>query len=383
MHYSKAYRGYFFMSGIRTLEYFVNAEGVMPNTIQNGGQQYEDNATEVVFNIDALYDDKITTDSPGQSILYRIDFNSAKGGYDPSANLSPKSLKRAIPYKFTCNGDNMTATLVVTSVDSNNKNTRTVLTQPVTIAFESVKRNEISEEHVERSFSALEEQLRKDLEEGRLDGKSGVYVGSGDMPPGYNIQIDPRGMTAGEAVVRKMVREYYYPIGSCYCHSNDTDASSIWGGTWELIDKGFKNEYVKYDDAILSGIFTVPENTATTTGVNLHCSRSGSTVRLRIGITSTETFTDTEKVLGSIDFAKLGFTAMPMGYYYELAKSDTANGALMVDIKWDTGMMTVTDVLNGASITSTAPYYIDITFTVTPDKMLDAFCDKFYWKRTG
>ena len=28
-----------------------------------------------------------------------------------------------------------------------------------------------------------------------LVGKSGVYVGSGDMPDGYNVQIDPSGET--------------------------------------------------------------------------------------------------------------------------------------------------------------------------------------------
>ena len=32
-------------------------------------------------------------------------------------------------------------------------------------------------------------------------GISGVYVGSGEMPEGYNVQIDPNGEDAMEAVV--------------------------------------------------------------------------------------------------------------------------------------------------------------------------------------
>lgn len=41
--------------------------------------------------------------------------------------------------------------------------------------------------------AAIDDALTQAKESGEFDGKSGVYVGSGDMPEGYNVQIDPDG----------------------------------------------------------------------------------------------------------------------------------------------------------------------------------------------
>ncbi len=163
---------------VRELKYTVGANNVTPNSIQNGGQQYEDNATTVIFNIDSDYLAKLK--ELNANLLYRIDFNSSAAGYDPSENLSEDALERAVPYKFTCNGGNMTATLVVTATDENGTNTNTVLSQSVVIAFESVKRNEISQERVEQNLSAMENKLRKDLEEGAFQGPKGDKGDKGD-----------------------------------------------------------------------------------------------------------------------------------------------------------------------------------------------------------
>ena len=158
---------------LRELRYEVTLDGVTPNTTQIGGLQYEDNATDVVFVISQELEDKLAEMCMQQdaNLLYRIDFNSSAGGYDPSENLN--NLRRSIPYKFTYSGGAMTATLVITSVDYNNEYLSTILSHSVYIEFESVKRNEASAEMVVKNISALEEKLRQDLEDGKFQGEKG------------------------------------------------------------------------------------------------------------------------------------------------------------------------------------------------------------------
>ena len=158
---------------LRELRYEVTLDGVTPNTTQIGGLQYEDNATDVVFVINQELEDKLADMCMQQdaNLLYRIDFNSSAGGYDPSENLN--NLRRSIPYKFTYSGGAMTATLVITSVDYNNEYLSTILSHSVFIEFEPVKRNEASAEMVVKNISALEEKLRQDLEDGKFQGEKG------------------------------------------------------------------------------------------------------------------------------------------------------------------------------------------------------------------
>jgi predicted MPP superfamily phosphohydrolase len=166
---------------IRTLEYSVAPDSVTPNTTQWGGMQYEDNATEIIFFIDEEYHSRLK--ELNTNLLYRIDFNSSAGGYDPSENLTEDNLRREIPYKFTCNGGNMTATLVVTATDENGSNTNTVLSQSVLIGIESVPRNAESAKVVCENLSAMEYKLRKDLEEGKFQGPQGPQGPQGIQGP--------------------------------------------------------------------------------------------------------------------------------------------------------------------------------------------------------
>lgn len=82
-------------------------------------------------------------------------------------------------------------------------------------------------------------------------GVSGVYVGSGEMPEGYNVQIDPDGEadegTAQWAVeqakaytdeVIKAMREEDHPIGSLYITNDPGDYSALYGFVWERLAAG-------------------------------------------------------------------------------------------------------------------------------------------------
>ena len=179
-----------------------------------------------------------------------------------------------------------------------------------------------------------------------------------------------------------------YPVGSQYIASSaDVDPADLFGGTWELVDKGFKNYSGNSADEDFSKDFFTKGSK--TTDVSAYCSRAGATVRIRLAITSEATFIDEgATILGSLNFKTFGFESLPMGYFYALAATDYAEGALMVNVAWDSGQIEAVEVLGGkeGKITSEHggkyyPYYIDLTFTVKPDNMLNEFCDKFYWKR--
>ena len=47
-------------------------------------------------------------------------------------------------------------------------------------------------------------------------GQSGVYVGSGEMPDGYNVQIDPNGDDATESLVAAVIAALPYGDGVSY-----------------------------------------------------------------------------------------------------------------------------------------------------------------------
>ncbi len=93
---------------IREIRYKISEDtkSIEPKTRQWAGMQYEDNATEVVFDISAL---GIT------NALCRIDFNSVTAGYFPSENLTPDSMpsvRRGIPKYLTQYGGELEAVAV-------------------------------------------------------------------------------------------------------------------------------------------------------------------------------------------------------------------------------------------------------------------------------
>ncbi len=75
------------------------------------------------------------------------------------------------------------------------------------------------------------------------DNVNGVYIGSGEMPAGAVIQIDP----TGEAITAKdwirsegqALLDMVYPVGSIYLSVNAADPSTLFGGTWERLKDRF------------------------------------------------------------------------------------------------------------------------------------------------
>ena len=202
----------------RKIEYKVTGGGrVSPSTRQWGGMQYEDRATELVFDIS-------DTEVKKEGILWRIDFNSSAAGYNPSETLTVEGgrVKRLLPYDMTRCGGEIQVTLIGTEVDLEGKEQSIAYSVPVTVYLTEVEQDEDSEGKIAESLSAMENSVKKMTEtvedigadvSGKYDylkdiyteaevidrhideiKESGaVYVGSGEMPEWANVQIDPEG----------------------------------------------------------------------------------------------------------------------------------------------------------------------------------------------
>lgn len=137
---------------IRKITYLVtkDTKGITPNTIQWAGMQYEDCATEVIFDLSAL--------DRTQGCNYRIDFNSDGAGYHPSKNLTLKNgkISRTIPKFITQYGGELQITAVVTSIET----TEVVYSYPVKVRLTPVDKSQHGNETVEGNLSEMEESVK-------------------------------------------------------------------------------------------------------------------------------------------------------------------------------------------------------------------------------
>lgn len=199
-----------------------------------------------------------------------------------------------------------------------------------------------------------------------------VYVGSQEPnDPGINVWIDPQGINSG-------VIDMIHPIGSIYISSTNTNPSSIFGGTWELIDK----EFIEIADNFKEW-FTPSSNVTLN---NFYVVRSKHSMKVRLDFTNKVALSDTAVVFGNIDYSSLGITDIGMSYRGSIAVTDGGNGIAEMDLHYSSGELSSVDVITKTSggqiaANSSINYLIDIN--VRHYEMLDEACDKFYWKRVS
>lgn len=169
-----------------------------------------------------------------------------------------------------------------------------------------------------------------------------------------------------------------YPIGSIVATSTNTNPSTELGGTWELIDKEFKSEASSSDD-----LFTA--NSTNCELSSCYYTRSGHSLQIRLNFTNKVALTDSAVDLGNFNYDELGITTMPFGLYYELGTTDDGNGIFLFYVDYESGNIESREVLskNDNSIAVDSSCYLLFEFVVTQSRMIDSFCDKFYWKRTA
>lgn len=199
-----------------------------------------------------------------------------------------------------------------------------------------------------------------------------VYVGSQEPnDPGINVWIDPQGINSG-------VIDMIHPIGSIYISATNTDPSSTFGGTWELVDKEFKpllNNTNSY--------FTATDNVEL---MDAYVMRTGHNIKMRVSFYNKVELGDSTVNIGTVDYTALGCSGgISFGLYYLIGASDGGSGVIEFQLNWNTGALNSVDVITktNTTIPVDSSCYVLLDILLVPDLIDDSACDKFYWKRVS
>lgn len=177
---------------------------------------------------------------------------------------------------------------------------------------------------------------------------------------------------------------FAYDVGDVYITSTPENPQGRLGGTWELIDKGFRVEQVAYSGEDIANYVTVENNSVEISQFVVR--RIGHNVDIRIEMSTLIDLEDTAVDLMTMNVNALGIKGFSYTKYGQLIGSDGGNGFVNLTI-YDYGKITSVDVLVRGNAPGTLPagssprfYYSQ---EITMSNMLDDYCNQFYWKRTA
>ena len=142
-------------------------------------------------------------------------------------------------------------------------------------------------------------------------------------------------------------------------------------GTWELIDKEFKSQY----------IYTEDTKYITRTNVSSADARiviSGHSIVIDTKFVLKTDLTDTTVNILTLNLNS--FIDTFRNQRYSSGFSD--GGACMLMLALTTaGVLQCVDIVGDSVVTSGQTCYANLNITMAAENMLDSACDKFYWKR--
>jgi hypothetical protein len=169
-----------------------------------------------------------------------------------------------------------------------------------------------------------------------------------------------------------------HPIGSILITDSNVSPGDSLGGIWELIDKEFEPKWYTINTANWTN------GKAELSGSYCNIALTGHNLALRIGLKPTEDLSDSESNLGQLDVSSYGVPELPYTIFRGVAVSDGGQCTLCYNISQD-GTIVTYDALNldgTHKMSAGESFYINQVYSIhDPDRMLDDFCDKFYWKR--
>lgn len=195
------------------------------------------------------------------------------------------------------------------------------------------------------------------------------------------------------------IAKYIYPVGSQYVASSpDVKPADLFGGTWELVDKGFRHKVsINVFDKDVDGGALGADGYETMcykdymTKAEIYHHLAGNVVRFRMKfyLKPGVTFKDVnEEILVVMIPEDFGFTQFSAGFENIACYNDSLNSVgFLLKVPYQ-GSVWLIDILGGTrefTVPSslTEPITLDFTTPINKEYMLDEFCDKFYWKRTA
>jgi hypothetical protein len=414
---------------VREVSYKVTEKSIEPANKQWLGMQREDCATKVLFDVSKI---------PSYSdYKWRIDFDQASAGYSPGTSIgnSGSKISRDLPYNMTRFGGDVQITVVGSSEDgeivysipakgyltavsqsepSENETAIDISSAEISAkksadaAAESEEKAKASEERsaeyeatAQTAKTAAEEMIKSFEEETEF-----VFLG-GDARNTANTDlvvdniITPYTKNPVEGrVIYNYINDVIYPVGSIYTSSVNTNPSKLFGGTWELINKGFKNESGTYtfdkqkpnaDRLYFDGLKTTG-NSNVLHKLMIYYTRTSQVVRFRIllFVKAGVEFADSNELeMANLYYPDFGFDSPYTQFTNITAFTDASNGnglLLQLETSDYSVQLKQTDIINcsRSSFVYNNPnsnFVVDLTIPIEHSKMIDDFCDKFYWKR--
>lgn len=178
-----------------------------------------------------------------------------------------------------------------------------------------------------------------------------------------------------------VLQSQLHPVGSTYITSTNTNPSSILGiGTWELYDKEFTPTKTAEDVSS-----SVTRNTTNATAIELYCTREGHQIAFTGYLTSAVSISNTNLEMAvSITLSNLGASGFTFSPVLN-AQSDSKHAIVLMDMDKSTGRLRTLDVVvrgSDTSIAATSGITFQAVVLCDYTDMVDAKCNKFYWRRT-
>lgn len=176
--------------------------------------------------------------------------------------------------------------------------------------------------------------------------------------------------------------ETTYPVGSTYTTSTNTNPGTWLGGTWTLIDKSYKYQW------ITSG-FTF--NSTNVSGGEFYAIPHGHSIAFRLTWTFKIAVSDNEIEIGTLTKTSVGITATGGYLVYPVPFNDMYNAIGQGSFNFSTSTTAVFKTYDWVTRATSYPslsagnsscvYFVYVARSHT--EMLDSFCDQFVWERTA
>lgn len=184
-----------------------------------------------------------------------------------------------------------------------------------------------------------------------------------------------------------------HPIGSVLCMSENTNPAQLYEhGTWELIDKELESRWVQIYEG--QGWNNINGHLSTSSSGTSAAYLAGHSLTIRLLISlDTPMTNDTEFEVGTINPNFIGLTELPMdkiGIPFTIDGGEIVGnasiprtGTVKLNDGWHIVKASDGTLTFERNVSTDFSVPIHVSYTIPHDKMLDSFCNKFYFKRVA